>query len=57
MENITQKEVDELKQYLWGKINELENENRLLKVVIKIGIIITIALVMATQYALFGSII
>jgi len=34
---ITQKEVDELKQYLWGKIDELENENRLLKVVIKIG--------------------
>jgi len=54
---ITQKEVDELKQYLWGKIDELENENRLLKVVIIIGLIITIALVMATQYALCGSII
>jgi len=57
MEPITQKEVDELKSYLWGKIDNLKVENIILKVGIAISLLTIVALVMATQYALTGSII
>lgn len=57
MEPITQKEVDELKSYLWSKIDELKLENILLKVGLGISLILIVALIMATQYALTGSII
>lgn len=57
MEPITQKEVDELKSYLWGKIDDLKVENIILKVGIAISLLTIVALVMATQYALTGSII
>jgi hypothetical protein len=57
MEPITQKEVDELKSYLWSKIDELKLENILLKVGLGISLILIVALIMATQYALTGSVI
>lgn len=57
MKPITQEEVDELKTYLWGKINELEEDNKLLKVAVIVSLILIVALVMASTYALTGSII
>lgn len=48
---------DELKKYLWDTIDELEEENSFLKFVIVVLIISVIALVMAIQYALLGSVI
>ena len=56
MESITQKEVDELKSYLWGKIDELKLENILLKVGLTISLIMILALIMAMQYHITGSI-
>ena len=53
---ITQKEVDELKSYLWGKIDELKLENILLKVGLTISLIMILALIMAMQYHITGSI-
>lgn len=57
MTPITQKEVDELKKYLWGKIDCLRLENAILKIGLAISLIVIIALVMVMQYHLTGSII
>lgn len=57
MKPITQDEVNELKKYLWGKIDCLRLENAILKVGLAISLIVVLALVMVMQYHLTGSIL
>lgn len=56
MTQITLKEVDELKEYLYKKIDCLKLENIVLKVGLTISLIMILALIMAMQYHITGSI-
>jgi hypothetical protein len=51
------KEVVELKSHLWKKIDKLESENKMLKFALALAILSIIGLVMASMYALTGSIV
>jgi len=51
------KEVVELKSHLWKKIDKLESENKMLKLALALAILSIIGLVMASMYALTGSIV
>ena len=53
---ITEKEVKELKEYLYKKIECVKLENIILKVGLTISLIMILALIMARQYHITGSI-
>lgn len=56
-QTFTIKQVDELKTHLWGKIEEAQNENKMLKFILALSMLVIMGLVMASMYSLTGSII
>lgn len=56
-QTFTLKQVEELKTHLWGKIDEAQNENKMLKFLLALAMLAIMGLVMASMYSLTGSII